>query len=131
MTVEDQDGTRLRSGEPLAEAVAALADHAEALLVNCSTPEAVPAALPILAEGGRPYGAYANGFEKIAEGFLTAKPTVDALTARRDLTPAAYADHALRWADAGASILGGCCEVGPAHIAEIRRRLLAAGHTII
>ena len=27
--------------------------------------------------------------------------------------------------DAGASIIGGCCEVGPAHIAELARRLRA------
>ena len=25
-----------------------------------------------------------------------------------------------RWIDAGASIVGGCCEVGPAHIARLR-----------
>jgi S-methylmethionine-dependent homocysteine/selenocysteine methylase len=131
MTVDDQDGTRLRSGEHLAEAVAAVADHADAVLVNCSAPEAVPAALPILAASARPFGAYANGFEKIAEGFLTAKPTVDALTSRRDLTPAAYAEFVLRWVDQGATIVGGCCEVGPKHIKEIHRRLLAADYTII
>jgi homocysteine S-methyltransferase len=35
------------------------------------------------------------------------------------------------WVDAGATIVGGCCEVGPAHIAELARRLTAAGHKIV
>ncbi|MGY9011702.1 MAG: homocysteine S-methyltransferase family protein, partial [Rhodobacterales bacterium] len=48
--------------------------------------------------------------------------TVDVLTARADLGPAAYADFADGWANQGVSIIGGCCEVGPAHIAEMRRR---------
>ena len=30
---------------------------------------------------------------------------------------------ALGWIDRGATIVGGCCEIGPAHIAEIARRL--------
>jgi homocysteine S-methyltransferase len=47
------------------------------------------------------------------------------------MTPEAYADHAMAWVDQGATIVGGCCEVSPAHIAEIARRLRAAGHTIV
>lgn len=35
----------------------------------------------------------------------------------------AYARHAARWVDLGASIVGGCCGVGPRHIELIRRRL--------
>jgi len=43
------------------------------------------------------------------------------------LTPARYAEHARRWLDVGASIVGGCCEVGPAHIAELRRVIDQSG----
>lgn len=129
-SVPDHDGSVLRSGENLADAVA-LAGDAEAVLVNCSTPEAIPAALDILAASGKPYGAYANGFETITEGFLADKPTVDALRKRHDFTPEAYADHAVAWVDHGATIVGGCCEVSPDHIAEIAKRLRAAGHTIV
>ncbi|SMX42103.1 homocysteine S-methyltransferase family protein [Octadecabacter ascidiaceicola] len=126
-SVSDQDGTLLRSGEPLAEAVA-LAGDAEAVLVNCSTPEVIGSALDVLATSGKPYGAYANGFEKISDGFLEDKPTVDALSMRRDFTPEMYADYAMKWVDQGATIIGGCCEVSPSHIAEIAKRLSAAGH---
>ena len=131
VTVDDEDGSRLRSGEAVADIAAIARDGASALLANCSAPEAMPAALDALATAALPMGAYANGFERITKAFLQEAPTVDALTARRDLGPEAYATHALTWLDHGATILGGCCETGPAHIAELARRLRAAGHRIV
>ncbi len=132
LTVDDTDGSRLRSGEPVSEAVpVAQEGGAAAILINCSTPEAIPAALAGLAGTELPMGAYANGFEQISDGFLDDKPTVDALTLRHDFTPALYADHVMSWVASGATIVGGCCEVGPAHIAEIANRLRDAGHTIV
>ncbi len=130
LTVDDQDGTRLRSGEPLADVLPHIG-KASAVLINCSSPEAIKPALDILKTSGMPFGAYANGFEKITAAFLEDKPTVDALSARKDLTPAAYADHVMGWVGQGATIVGGCCEVGPDHIKEIAERLRAAGHTIV
>ncbi|WP_425044420.1 homocysteine S-methyltransferase family protein [Primorskyibacter sp. S87] len=132
LTVMDDDGARLRSGEALAD-IAPLLDRfdPEAVLINCSRPEAIPAALEILQGFSRPFGAYANGFTRISEGFLKDAPTVDALEQRRDLGPEAYADQAMGWVEQGATIVGGCCEVGPEHISELARRLRAAGHDII
>lgn len=128
VTLDDEDGTRLRSGEPVADVVAICRDGgASAVLANCSAPEAMPAALDILAGGHLPFGAYANGFTRITKDFLADRPTTEALTARRDMGPEAYADHVMRWVGQGATIVGGCCETGPAHIAEIARRLRAAG----
>ena len=131
LTVNDKDGTLLRSGEPRVSVLEAANAGAAAILINCSAPEAIPAALNVLAQGDLPYGAYANAFEQITDDFLKDKPTVDALTKRQDMTPAAYADHAMAWVDQGATIIGGCCEVSPAHIAEIASRLRAAGHDIV
>jgi S-methylmethionine-dependent homocysteine/selenocysteine methylase len=130
VTVDDRDGSKLRSGEAVADVCAAGAG-ADALLANCSAPEAMAAALDALQGAGKPVGAYANGFTQITADFLKANPTVDALSARRDLTPEIYADYAMAWVDQGATIVGGCCEVGPAHIAELARRLIAAGHDIV
>lgn len=130
-TVQDDDGTRLRSGEPLADVLPFAKAGASAVLLNCSVPEAIPAGLDILAQSGLEFGAYANAFETITDGFLVDKPTVDALSARTDMKPVDYAAHVLSWVDAGATIVGGCCEVGPAHIAEIARQLRGAGHTIV
>lgn len=123
VSVDDDDGTKLRSGEPV-EGILAVVDELapDALLVNCSTPEAVTTALECLRASPVPLGAYANGFTRIAEGFLAHNPTVDALTARIDLGPAAYADFADRWIAGGATIVGGCCEVGPEHIKELSKR---------
>jgi homocysteine S-methyltransferase len=129
-TVADRDGTQLRSGEPLEDALE-VADAADAVLINCSAPEAVTQALPIVAKLGKPYGGYANAFVQITDDFLKDKPTVDTLEMRRDMGPRAYAGYVMEWVSAGATIVGGCCEVGPSHIAEIAERLRAAGHTIV
>jgi homocysteine S-methyltransferase len=132
VTVDDRDGSLLRSGEPVADAARlAAAEGAAAVLANCSAPEAMARALEGLATANLPFGAYANGFTMITADFLKDSPTVDALTARRDLGPASYAHHAMGWVGQGATIVGGCCEVGPAHIAELARTLRAAGHTIV
>jgi S-methylmethionine-dependent homocysteine/selenocysteine methylase len=128
-TLMDGGDTRLRGGETLAEADAALAGlPVAARLANCCHPESVDAAMPELAALGGPFGGYANGFVSVAP--LVPGGTVAALEARGDLGPDAYARHALGWVEAGATIVGGCCEVGPAHIAEIARQLEASGHRI-
>lgn len=129
LTVDDSNGSVLRSGEPVTRgARAALEAGAAALLINCSSPEAVTEALPALAQTDVPFGAYANGFVSVAE--FEPGATADVLEARTDLGPGAYAEHALRWAALGATILGGCCEMGPAHIAELARRLEAEGYEL-
>jgi len=130
LTVDDVDGTRLRSGELLTD-VLPIAQKAAAILINCALPEAITASMEVLAKGNLPFGAYANGFTKITEAFLQDKPTVDALTARQDLDPDAYAAFAMKWIGQGATIVGGCCEVGPAHIAKMAETITAAGHRIV
>ena len=129
-TVDDEDGSLLRSGEKVADA-ASIAVDADAALVNCSAPEAVPQALTALAASNVPTGAYANGFQTITKDFIEGGTTVDGLKARRDMGPDVYAEHALSWLDHGATIVGGCCEVGPAHIAKIAEQLKASGHRIV
>ena len=123
LSVDDTDGTRLRSGEPLAD-IAPLLDafSPAAVLLNCSLPEAIVQGLPTLAAMGRPCGAYANGFTGISDAFDHIGATVDILKTRSDLGPDTYAEFAGKWIDQGATIVGGCCEVGPAHIAEISKR---------
>ncbi|MEM7438791.1 MAG: homocysteine S-methyltransferase family protein [Pseudomonadota bacterium] len=123
ISVNDDDGTVLRSGEPVADVLPLIDKYApDALLVNCSTPEAINQSLPIIRGHGIRFGAYANGFTKISDAFKVVNQTVDTLQARTDLDPDAYADFASQWVEMGATIIGGCCEVGPAHIAELARR---------
>lgn len=132
VSVMDDDGTRLRSGEPLVDIAPVVETFdPQAVLINCTRPEAIPAALDCIKPMGRPIGAYANGFTGISEGFLKDSPTVDALEQRQDLDPQEYADHVLAWVAQGATIVGGCCEIGPAHIEAVAEALCAAGHRIV
>jgi homocysteine S-methyltransferase len=129
LSVQDRDGTRLRSGEPVAALAEVLAETpADAVLANCSMPEAMAAALDQLKPLGLPYGAYANGFSEITPH--THGTSAPAYGARHDLTPERYADFALGWVAQGATLIGGCCEVGPAHIRHLHDRLLAQGYTV-
>ena len=131
-SVDDFDGSKLRSGEAVSDIIPVLETHApDAVLINCSRPEAVSDGLKIVSQMGFPFGAYANGFTHISDGFLETSPTVDELSARQDLSPDEYARFAMEWISQGATIVGGCCEVGPAHIKELAEQIKQAGHTII
>ena len=126
LTVSDEHMGHLRSGELVIDAVHSLeAVGADAILLNCSQPESITACWPQLCQATVPFGAYANGFVTVAP--LQPGGTVEYLEARQDLNPEHYAGCALGWAREGASIIGGCCEVGPAHMQAVRDGLLAEG----
>ena len=132
VTVDDANGTRLRSGEPVADLGPLVAElKPAAVLVNCSVPEAMSAALTEVKAFGVPFGAYANGFTHISDSFKADAPTVAVLESRHDLTPERYATFAMGWVKEGATLVGGCCEVGPAHIRALAEALRAAGHEIV
>ena len=129
LTICDDNSNRLRSGEELSDALDQLLPLGpDGIMVNCSLPEAVSAAMPVLAGLPVPFGGYANGFASIDA--LRPGGTVASLSARTDLGPEAYADFACSWVEAGATIIGGCCEVGPAHIAHLADRLRNDGHRL-
>jgi len=129
LTVADDSTVKLRSGDDLADTVKQIDEiGAAAKLINCSKPEAINAAWSALCSGTGPVGAYANGFTSI--GALEPGGTVDSLEARHDLGPQNYADFAMHWVEQGADIVGGCCEVGPAHIKTIAQRLRDANYAI-
>ena len=113
---------QLRSGESVTEA-ALLAQKlgATAILFNCSQPEmmadAVRAARAAAAD--LRIGVYANAFPPQPE---EAEANAVLLDIRADLDPAGYAVFARAWRDAGATILGGCCGIGPEHIAALPRQ---------
>ncbi len=128
VSVDDSDGTKLRSGEKLSDLLTlAERNPPQALMLNCSIPEAVTKGLEIIRESSLPLGAYANGFSGISEAFLKKGSTVSSLSARTDMSPEIYADHAEDWAELGTVYIGGCCEVGPAHIAELVHRFKSTG----
>ena len=130
-SVEDADGSKLRSGESLLAAVSAMRNYEiDALLINCSAPEATTQALELLTTTQCPrYGAYANAFTTIAP--LQPGGTTADLRSRPDITPERYSRWALRWLARGANIVGGCCEINPKHIAQIAQDLSKAGYEVV
>ena len=120
----DLPDPRLRSGEPVAEAVrAAVRFGAVAILFNCSQPEvmgpAIETARRTLAELGAAMkiGVYANAFPPKDENAQANKELSDL---RADLDPPGYLAFAKDWVGQGAEIVGGCCGIGPEHIAALR-----------
>jgi S-methylmethionine-dependent homocysteine/selenocysteine methylase/SAM-dependent methyltransferase len=94
-----------------------------ALLVNCIPPDHVDGMLSYLRDfTDMPLGVYPN------LGYLTA----DGWYYDPGISGDVYADLALRWREEGAQIIGGCCGVGPDHIASARARLAgkAAGSVV-
>lgn len=126
-----EQGARLRSGEPVARAVAvALELGAASVLFNCSQPEvmgqAVIIAQQVIEAAGADVdiGVYANAFPVMSE---EAQANATLLEIRPDLGPEAYLRWARRWVEQGASIVGGCCGIGPEHIARLHTHLVSAG----
>jgi S-methylmethionine-dependent homocysteine/selenocysteine methylase len=131
-TLEDEQPTAqpvLRSGESVAQA-ARLAQEvgAAALLFNCSQPEVMEAAVRAARDELGPdspirIGVYANAFPPMA---ADAEANSALCPIREDLTPQGYGRFAAAWHAAGASILGGCCGIGPEHIVSLRREAVHA-----
>jgi S-methylmethionine-dependent homocysteine/selenocysteine methylase len=125
-TVSDEHPEQLRSGESLKDALLALESlNTQATLLNCSQPEAISGCWSLLSDQTRPFGAYANGFVSVES--LYPGGTVETLESRQDLSPQQYAEHAMSWVKNGASIIGGCCEIGPQHIKVLHSRLCSEG----
>lgn len=123
-TLSETPGRGLRSGESVADAVQALAHlPISALLFNCTTPAAIDEGLRQLRPlTPLPLGAYANLLH-IPDGWTLDN---DVHVGRRHETPEEYLEHAQRWVALGATIIGGCCGIGPKHIAALTASSLAA-----
>jgi S-methylmethionine-dependent homocysteine/selenocysteine methylase len=120
---EDRSGN-LRSGENVAEAVAALQGlPVSGFLANCCAPESITTIMPQLAETGAQWiGGYANTFAPIPQDWTLdgEKDTDGLLTLRSDLDPEEYSAHVSEWLAAGATVVGGCCGTRPSHTAKMR-----------
>ena len=109
------DGTRTRAGQPLADAFAVAVGIPEivAVGVNCCAPDDVLPAIGQARETGKPVIVYPNSGERWD-------------SARRAwVGPSRFSARlAVQWAAAGARVIGGCCRVRPADIAELASALV-------
>jgi S-methylmethionine-dependent homocysteine/selenocysteine methylase len=117
----------LRSGENLRDVAKELLLNygVEALLVNCSTMQNIHFSIDILQKLGQEftfqYGAYGNRYNEIRKDYkLALKSTV----INEDISPAQYTDAVKSWIDKGASIVGGCCGIGPEYIKRMAQKLV-------
>ena len=117
-----QEKPLLRSGESI-EQVAELLKrlNAHAVLFNCCQPEVILQAIleikKLLPEHVQ-IGAYANAFPP-QNSEATANDGLDEV--RADLDPDLYLKFAQEWQAAGASLIGGCCGIGPEHISALSK----------
>lgn len=122
-TLDDAGVGTLRSGEAVTTAVSrAIELGAEAVLFNCCQAETISAAIGDamrVADGRARIGAYANRFVSTHTGHAAANAQISAF--RDDLDPPSYGSFVGDWLDAGVEVVGGCCGMGPSHIAEAAR----------
>ncbi len=130
-TLTDREGDtaippQLRAGESIEDVATFIKNHdLEGVLFNCSQPEEMQPALQILQDCDVTIrrGAYANAFTPISK---TQQANDGLKEIRSEITPQTYQEFAAQWISAGASIIGGCCGVGPNHINALSKLKLAA-----
>ena len=111
-SLNDQPGTGIRSGESINAAVEQLSRlNLAALLFNCCSPEAISAAIQTSNLSELPFGGYANAFRDPPHDYAL----------REELDPDNYGLIVEEWLTNGATLVGGCCGMGPEHIARLRK----------
>lgn len=118
-TLNEKPGAGLRSGETVAYAFEQIAHlNIAGYLFNCTSPEAILAALPQLRElTDQPIGGYANRMNEVDPQWTLDN---ELMTGRRvDLGTQAFVEMCQRFAGAGATLIGGCCGIGPSDIAAL------------
>lgn len=128
LDIEESPGQtpHLRSGEKVSDAIHAAAElGAAAILFNCSQPEVMAEAVSSTIreikrhQFGISVGVYANAFPAQSED---AQANLELHEIRNDLDPEGYLDFVDEWCRRGATIIGGCCGIGPEHIGAMHRR---------
>jgi homocysteine S-methyltransferase len=124
------EGVNLPSGEKISDIISKI-DHKKllGLILSCVSPENYEKNLTEIKSLGVPFGFKLNGFmttnpdKGYTDNFnksKTGNPN-EFLCHRKDLIPKKMALIAKKFQEAGATILGGCCETRPAHIKEIAK----------
>lgn len=130
-TLEDsahQTEPKLRSGELVVDAVKQMLSlDVQMISFNCSQIEVMAAALKqartLIDQSGKTVrlGVYANAFEPQPQEMQAANEAIDEI--RKDSTPENYLHWAKKWREIGADTIGGCCGIGPEHIALLAQNL--------
>tara|TARA_A100001011_G_C14289727_1_gene835575 strand:- start:1459 stop:2370 length:912 start_codon:yes stop_codon:yes gene_type:complete len=124
------EGTNLPSGEKISDIINDI-KHTKLLgiILSCISPENFELNLNEIKNLGVPFGFKLNAYVKTnpkpnyTDAFNSSKTgnPNEFLGQRKDLTPEKMALFAKKFKDAGATILGGCCETRPMHIKEMAK----------
>ena len=125
-TLSEEPGSGLRSGETVREAFATLDGlDIAAFLFNCTHPEAIEVGLVELkALTDKPLGCYPNRLNRVPEGWTLDNEREVGL--RDDLPIELYVESIQRSIDNGATIVGGCCGIGPQYIRAMSESVRSA-----
>ena len=124
------EGKKLPSGEKISKILNSI-KHEKLLgiILSCVSPENFELNLNEMKSLGIPFGFKLNAFIEtnpqpnfaaVYKKNKTGNPN-EFLGVRKDLTPNKMTEFAKKFKDAGATILGGCCETSPAHIKEMSK----------
>ena len=120
--VKEEDGTRLRSGESLEDALNQFKNtDINSFLVNCAPPEAIHQSISIMKKLNKPFGGLPNGFKSV--NLLNDENDVSVLEKRDDFNIDKFVKDTLRFIENNASIAGGCCEVSPKYIKALKNKI--------
>ena len=120
--VKEEDGTRLRSGESLEDALNQFKNtDINSFLVNCAPPEAIHQSISIMKKLNKPFGGLPNGFKSV--NLLNDENDVSILEKRDDFNIYKFVKDTLRFIENNASIVGGCCEVSPKYIRALKNKI--------
>ncbi len=120
------EGTTLPSGESIKQIKDIIDENTLGVMLSCVSPENFEKNLLELKSLNIPFGFKLNGFvtTKLEESYTSvfkgkkSNPN-EILGKRQDLTPIKILEIAKKFKNAGATILGGCCETSPSHIKAI------------
>ena len=120
--VKEEDGTLLRSGESLEDALREFNNSKiDSFLINCAPPEAIHSSINVMKNFSKPYGALPNAFVTVND--LDIHNDVSILKKRSDLNINKFTSEILSYIKNNASIVGGCCEVGPKYIEALKNEI--------
>ncbi len=122
------EGTNLPSGENIKEIKHIIDENTLGVMLSCVSPENFEKNLNDLKSLNLPFGFKLNGFvtTKLRESYTSifigkkSNPN-EILGKRQDLTPSKIHEIAKKFKEKGATIIGGCCETGPSHIAAMAK----------
>ena len=122
-TLKEKPGAGLRSGETILEAFNRLQEFdIDGFLFNCTHPEAIIAALGEIRQlTDKPIGGYPNRLNPVDPQWTLDNEIATGL--RTDMDVAYFLEMATLFKKQVATIIGGCCGIGPEYIAALAKDL--------